>query len=190
MSRLGSGASIRTAAAAVGMSETMFGRIERGQLRNVTVVQLATACSAVGLKLAGRPWPDGGGVRDAAHARLLQRLRSELPPGTPWRTEVGLPIAGDRRAWDAQFELEQVVVGIEAEVRLVDLQALERRISLKRRDSGIGLVILLVAKTSANRRHLADHRGTLRASFPLDTRAILRAIRASHPPPAGGIVVL
>ena len=41
--RRGAGVSIRTAAASVGMSESMFGRIERGRLLNVTVRQLTVA---------------------------------------------------------------------------------------------------------------------------------------------------
>jgi hypothetical protein len=83
-----------------------------------------------------------------------------------------------------------VVIGIEAEMRLDDLQALERRIALKRRDSGIDIVILLIADTLGNRRRLADHRDVLRSSFPLDTRAVLAALGSGRPPAASGIVVL
>ncbi|HEX7949116.1 MAG TPA: hypothetical protein VF494_02115 [Candidatus Limnocylindrales bacterium] len=190
LTRRGAGVSIRAAAASVEMSETMFGRIERGRVRDVTVAQLAMASAAVGLRFNGRAFPDGGPVRDEAHTRLLQRLRDELPAGTPWRTEVPLRIAGDLRAWDAQCVLDKTAVGIEAEMRLSDLQALDRRIALKRRDGGLAVVILLVADTHANRRHLREHRNHLRSSFPLDTRAVLAALRLGRPPSASGIVLL
>jgi len=190
LTRRGAGVSIRTAAASVGMSESMFGRIERGRLPRVTVAQLAVASAAVGLRFNGRAYPDGDPVRDEAHIRLLQRFRDELPARTPWRYEVPLPIAGDQRAWDAQCVLERTTVGIEAEMRLFDVQALDRRVALKRRDGGLAIVVLLIADTHGNRRHLAEHREVLRSSFPLDSRAILAAVRLGQPPPASGIVVL
>jgi transcriptional regulator with XRE-family HTH domain len=190
LTRRGAGISIRAAATSVGMSESTFGRIERGRLRAVTVAQLAIASAAVGLRFNGRVYPDGDPVRDEAHTRLLQRFRDELPARTPWRYEVPLPIAGDLRAWDAQSVLERTTVGIEAEMRLFDLQALDRRIALKRRDGRLEIVILLVADTHGNRRRLAEHREALRPSFPLDSRAVLAAVRLGQPPSASGIVVL
>jgi len=190
LSRRGAGVSIRTAAASVGMSETMFGRIERGRLPNVTVRQLTIACAAVGLNFAGRSFLDGDPIRAAGHARLLERLHRALPEGAHWRTEVPLAGRGDPRAWDAQCRLGGLKVAIEAEMRLSDLQALDRRIALKRRDGNLALVILLVADTVGNRRALATHRESLRASFPLDTRAVLGAARDGRAPTSSGIVVL
>jgi transcriptional regulator with XRE-family HTH domain len=190
LTRRGAGISIRAAAASVGMSESTFGRIERARLPRVTVAQLAMASAAVGLRFNGRPYPDGDPVRDVAHARLLQRFRIELPVRTPWRTEVPLPIDGDHRAWDAECVLDKTTIAIEAEMRLFDVQALDRRIALKRRDGGRSIVVLLVADTHANRRHLAEHREALRPSFPLDSRAVLAAVRAGLSPSASGIVLL
>jgi hypothetical protein len=190
LSRRGSGTSIRAASKSVGMSETTFGRIERGILPTVSVEQLAIACAAVGLRFVARAYPDGDPVRDAAHARLIRRFRGELPPQVTLRTEVPIPIPGDRRAWDGLCALGGTMVGIEAETRLIDLQALDRRIALKCRDSGVTLVVLLVADTSANRRALREHRESLRPAFPLDTRAAMAAIRAGHAPEASAVVVL
>ena len=172
------------------MSETTFGRIERGALPNVTVRQLATACAAVGLKFNGRPYPDGDPVRDSAHAHLLERLHVRVNKRGLWRTEVLVTGGSDSRAWDAHLTLEGVPVAIEAEMRLTDIQALDRKIALKQRDSGVDIVVLLVADTVGNRRVLAAHRESLRARFPLDTRAVLAALAAGHPPSASGIVIL
>jgi hypothetical protein len=41
-----------------------------------------------------------------------------------------------------------------------------------------------------NRQILAQHREALRAQFPLDGAAILRALRNGRVPVSGGIVVL
>jgi transcriptional regulator with XRE-family HTH domain len=188
--RRGSGLSIRVVASSVGLSESTFGRIERSELPNVTVAQLAEACAAVGLRFSARAYPDGDRIRDAGQVQLLERFRRQLSSLVAWRTEVPVPIAGDLRAWDGQCRFGSTVVGVEAETRLVDLQALDRRIGLKARDSNVAIVILLVADTVTNRRRLGDHRETLRASFPLDTRAVLAAVRAGRPPSAGGIAVL
>src|SRR5512147_2394465 len=84
LARRGAGLSIRAAAASVGLSETTFGRIERGQLRHVTLAQLALATASVGLRFNGRPYPDADPVRDEAHTRLLQRFRSVLPAAIAW----------------------------------------------------------------------------------------------------------
>ena len=188
--RRGSGLSIKTVASSVCMSESTFGRIERSELPEVSVAQLATACAAVGLRFAARAYPDGDPIRDAGQIQLLNRFRGQLPAAVGWRTEVPVPIRGDLRAWDGQCRFGSDVVGVEAETRLLDAQALDRRVGLKARDSDIAIVILVVADTGANRRRLADHREALRANFPLDTRAVLAAVRAGRPPPASGIVVL
>jgi transcriptional regulator with XRE-family HTH domain len=190
MTRRGAGVSVRVAAATAGMSESTFRRIERGQLAHVSVVQLATACAAVGLKFSARPYPDADPIRDAGQTRLLERLKRHVPTHAPWRTEVPMQIPGDLRAWDAVFTLAGATVAVEAEVRLTDLQALDRKIALKRRDGGIQIVILVIGDTAGNRGLLAHHREAMRANFPLDTRAILAALRAGLPPAASGIVVL
>jgi transcriptional regulator with XRE-family HTH domain len=188
--RLGLGISIAAAAAAVGLSHSVFARIERGESTGVTVEQLCLACAAAGLRFSGNAYPDAPGVRDAGHTKLLQRFRDQLPPGTPWRTEVGVPIAGDLRAWDATAELMRRIIAIEAEMRVVNAQAVDRRVSLKRRDSGIEIVILLVADTKGNRATLAADREALRANFPLDSRQILAAIRSGRPPASSGVLLL
>lgn len=112
------------------------------------LVQLATA---VGLDPSVRLHPGGDAVRDAAQLGLLHRLRTRLHPALRWRTEVPLPIAGDRRAWDAVIYGDGWTVGVEAETRLRDVQAVLRRTSLKARDGALDDVILLIAGTRGNR---------------------------------------
>lgn len=187
--RLGAGVSQAVAGRAVGMSRSQFGRIERAEIAGVTVEQLSRACAAVAIRLSARAYPDGEPVRDTAHLALIGRLATVVPATCRWRNEVPMAIGGDLRAWDAVVTCPEGAVAIEAETRLHDLQALQRNIALKQRDSGMEIVILLVNDTAANRRVLRAHREDLRAMFPLDGREVLAALRAGRRPLANGVVV-
>lgn len=188
--RLSSATSQRVAGHRVGMSHAQFGRIERAEIQGLTIDQAGRACAAVGLRLLVKAIPGGDPALDAGQLALLERFRRQLPATVQMRTEVPLPIPGDRRAWDGFIRLDAVNIGIEAEARIRDVQAIDRRCALKRRDGAVAVVILLVADTASNHRMLALHREALRSSFPLDTRQALAALRAGHAPPSSGIVVL
>jgi hypothetical protein len=188
--RTNAGVSLRTAGAAADMSHAQFGRIERAVLQHLTVDQASRACAAVGLRLAARAYPDGSPVADGPQLGLLGRFRARLPDGARWATEVPIAIPGDRRAWDAVAMVAGTRFAVEAETRLRDILALERRIALKQRDDAIEIVILLVNATAANRRALAAHREALRPRFPLDGRAVLAALGAGRAPIDSGLVML
>lgn len=190
IARRSAGISIRTASASAGIGASTFGRIERGEIDGLSVREVALACVAVGLAPSLRAYPSGDPVRDAAHLRLLGRLRARLPRNAPWQTEVPLPIPGDLRAIDARTVLADHVIGIEAETHLADVQAIERRAVLKKRDARLDCLVLLVADTRHNRDALDAYRESLRGAFPLDTRAVLSAFATGQAPAADGIVVL
>lgn len=101
-----------------------------------------------------------------------------------------MTVPGDRRAWDAVVTIASSRIGIEAETRLRDIQAVVRKLELKRRDGDVDAVVLLIADTVSNRRALAEHRPALRLALPLDGSAILRRVRAGKSPGDSGIVVL
>jgi hypothetical protein len=88
----------------------------------------------VGLVPSLRFFADGTPLRDAAHVKLLERLHGTLASSLRWRTEVPLNVTADRRAWDAEIAGSGWRIVVEAETRLHDAQALERRVALKRRD--------------------------------------------------------
>jgi transcriptional regulator with XRE-family HTH domain len=188
--RRGNGLSQQAAGAAAGMSHAQFGRIERGELADLTVDQACRAGLAVGLRLGARLYPDGDPVRDRAQLALLERFRRHLPAHAVWHTEVPLPIPGDRRAWDALIRLDGRRAGCEAETKLTDLQAVERRLALKLRDGAADLLLVLVSDTASNRQVLRAHREALRGLLPLDGRDVLGALRAGHLPEASGLLVL
>jgi transcriptional regulator with XRE-family HTH domain len=187
--RLGSGLTLREVAASSGISRAQLARLERGDAPGASLRSLSIAFAVLGMRLNARPYPEGLPLRDEAQASLLARFRSELPPGISMRTEV--PLHGDRdlRAWDAELATADATCKLEAESALYDLQAQERRIALKMADDDAGVVILLVADTHRNRRVLREFRDLIAVRFPLDTRAVMAALRAGRLPERSGLVL-
>jgi transcriptional regulator with XRE-family HTH domain len=190
--RRAAGISQARLASSAGVSASQLSRLERGRQERLSFMLACRCAEAVGLTLSCKVYPNGARVRDAASLSLLGRLQEALASSLRMRREVGLPISGDQRAWDARVSDDRGSrASVEAESHLNDLQATARRIDLKQRDDpGAGVVILLVNRTAHNRRVLAEHREALRAHFPLDGAAILRHLRAGRIPPASGILVL
>jgi transcriptional regulator with XRE-family HTH domain len=195
------GQEIRSARIAAGLSQAALGRaarssqaaisrMEAGESSKVGVGTLSRVLAVLGLRLSLKAYPQGPPVRDAAHGALLQKLRRMVDPKVKWRFEV--PVSADPddlRAWDSEIQVP-VVTRVEAETRLHDIQALQRRLELKQRDGSPGYVILLVAGTHANRRILREDGAVLRLAYPLATAQVLAALRAGRDPGANGIVVL
>ena len=156
---------------------------------DLTTEDVAALGAVVGLEVRLRAYPAGDAIRDAGQVRLLERLRARLHPSLRWRTEVPLPIEGDLRAWDAVIGGKTWQLALDAETVIDDIQALERRLALKRRDGGVDHVILLVADTARNRRALTSAPAAF-ADLPLRTREILAALRDERDPGGSGIVIL
>ena len=186
LARTSAGLSLREVAAAAGVSHTKVWHIEHGRTPDVSVLDLAVIASATGLRLGLRLWPDGDPIRDAAHVQLLGRLRARLHPDLRWRTEVPISLPGDRRAWDAAIAGIGFVIGVDAETRIRDAQAVVRRVNLKQRDGELDHVILLVADTRANRAALRAAATELAEAFPVPAREALKALAAGRAPGATG----
>jgi len=170
------------------ISHTKVGRAERGEPGQLTIELAAAMAAVLGLQFNATLHPDGDPVRDAAHVALLARFRSRLSPDLEWRTEVPVPIEGDRRSADAVLRAFGVEVLVEAETRIDDVQALERKISAKQRDLGIGRAILLIADTRHHRAWIASI-PELRSRFPVSARACFAAL-AKGVDPGGDAIVL
>jgi transcriptional regulator with XRE-family HTH domain len=176
--------------AAAHCSRSMVSRVERGRVPELSLADAAAMLAAVGLDLVARVVPGGDPIRDAGHAALLARFRARLHAALRWATEVPLPIPGDRRAWDAFVSGNGLRLGVEAEMRPNDLQALERRLALKQRDGGADRVVLLLADTKDNRRFVRVHADALRAHFPLPGSRAMALLAAGSPLPADALVLL
>jgi transcriptional regulator with XRE-family HTH domain len=188
--RLARGLSQQSIGSAVGMSPSIVSRVERGEIKGVSVLTLARLMAATGLDLSVRAYPGAEPVRDAAHGRLLERFHACLGSGIRWRTEVPLPDAGDQRAWDGFLDVAGAPYGAEAETRPRDMQALNRRLGLKCRDGKVKGVILILANTRWNRGLLQLHGNDVRANFPIGGRAALQALRQGRDPGGSAIVLL
>lgn len=187
--RLAAGLSQRQLGRIVGVSHTMIGRIERAEARSLSIELAAKVAAVLGLELSVGLHPAGPPVRDRAHLALIERLRVRVSPVLRWRTEVPIPIAGDLRSADIVITGSSFGVLGEAETRLFDVQALERRIGAKQRDLGLERVILLLADTATNRRAVARI-PELARRFPVSARTCLRALAEGRDPAGDAIVFL
>jgi transcriptional regulator with XRE-family HTH domain len=188
--RLGLDLSQRRVSASAGISQTLWSRIERGAAPSLRVDDLVAVCQPLGLDPSVKLYPAGRPLRDEAHLRLLERLHALLPHGVSWRTEVPIDRMGDQRAWDAFISFGSLRIGVEAETRLRDIQALERRIALKKRDGNVTRVVLLVAATRANRVLLRSLGSTIQGAFPVPGRLALDALAVARDPGGDALVLL
>lgn len=78
---------------------------------------------------------------------------------------------------------------VEAETRLDDLQAIERKGAAKARDLGAIRLVLLVADTRHNRQVIRDH-PELKERFPIDTRTCLASLGRGEDPGGDALVIL
>jgi len=187
--RVDAGLSSRDAGRAAGLSHTQVIRIERGLAPRVDIDVLARLAAVLGLDLSLHVYPTGPPVRDKAHLALLGRFKARLHPSIRWRTEVPIPIPGDLRTADATAIAGAFDATVEAETRLGDVQATERKLHTKQRDLGTTRAILLVTDTRHNRAVIASV-PDLRAQFPIGTRACLAALCRGDDPGGDCLVVL
>ncbi len=177
-------------ARAAHVSGSLVSRIEHGEVPGVPAPTLARLLAAVGLELAVRVYPAGEPIRDRAHLALLGRFRAAI--GSRWRWRVEVPVAPhlDRSAWDAVMASNGVQVGVEAETRLRDVQAVQRRVSLKQRDSAFECAVLVLADTRNNRGVVREYADILAAAFPTATAAALADLRAGNAPRSNALVLI
>ena len=186
--RVAAGLSQESVSNAAQLSRAHYSRIERGQIAKLSLFEAARIANVLGLDLSVRLYPGAEPVRDGAQVRRLAMLLREVGPPLRYRTEVPLPnVAGrfEQRAWDAVISGGGGRTAVEVEMRVRDAQALERRLSLKRRDDPTEGFLLVLADSAATRRVLADN-PELFADLPRLRRAtVLAAVRVGQHPPTG-----
>jgi transcriptional regulator with XRE-family HTH domain len=187
--RRAKGVSLREISRRLGVSVDRLARAENGEPSTLTIDMAARFAAVLGLQLASSLHPDGDAVRDQPQLELLERLHHRLPSGARWRTEVPIPITGDKRSGDAVIAMPGVDFLVEAETHLGDFQAVERRIGGKARDLGVNRVVLLLADTRHNRM-LVNTIPAIRERFPVDMRTWFRAIGQGEDPGADTLVIL
>ena len=182
------GLSDEAVARACRMSRWAVARIVNGR-RHGSMAELAAIGAAVGRDVRLQAYLAGDPIRDAGTQRLLDRFRRRLHPSVSMTTEVGLPIAGDLRAWDAVIRGAGWRRPVEAETVIDDIQALERRLALKVRDGAVDGVIVVIAATRRNQRALAAAPNAF-VGFDRDARRVLAALRTGRDPGGSSILCL
>jgi len=164
-------------------------RIERGQRRSVTHLELACFASVVGLSYSGKLFIGRTRLRDATQLGMVNAYRSAMVAwGWQCRIEEPMPLTGDLRAFDLMLRADGRRVAHEFVSRLRDVQAQVRPLLRKQRDAGIGSLILVLRDTTDNRRAVLEAGPALRDSFPISARTVLLAMRERRDPGGNGIV--
>jgi transcriptional regulator with XRE-family HTH domain len=183
------GATQLEVARALGWSASRVRRIEHGQRRSVTHLELASFGSVVGLDYSGRFFVGGTRLRDAVQLAMINGYRA-FAVRNGWRASIEqpLPVTGDLRAFDLLLHRGAARVAHEFISRLRDVQGQVRPIQIKQRDAANVTVILVIRDTAENRQMVRAADAALREAFPLDAREVLSAIREGRDPGSNGIV--
>jgi transcriptional regulator with XRE-family HTH domain len=173
----------------LGWSPSKVRRIERGQRRSVTHLELACFASVVGLRYSGRMFPGSVRLRDATQLEMINAYR-RLAVGWGWSCTIEdpLPVTGDMRAFDLVIHSGRIRIAHEFVSRLHDLQAQVRPILRKQRDAGVTSLVMVVKDTIENRRLYQEAGGALDDLFPLRPRDLLTALRSRRDPGANGVL--
>lgn len=190
LARLNAGVTMQAVSDRLGWSKSKVSRIERGQSRSISLMDLARLAAVVGLRPSVRLFLAGQPLRDVGQVELLAALNVRMSPRWSSRHEVVVPIDGDHRAADQVSTIPGCRLMVEAYRRLHDYQAQTRSARAKQRDLGADRLLLLLEDTHANRRALRAAGGEPARSFPVSQRACLAALAAGRDPGGDSIVVL
>jgi transcriptional regulator with XRE-family HTH domain len=174
---------------ALDRSDAWVSLIESGRNEAVSVVQLAQLMACVGLELSVRAYPAGRGIRDDAQSATLERFVSLVVPPWSWASEVPIPIPGDLRAWDGVLR-GPCRIGVDVETRIRDVQAVDRRVMLKLRDSHLDRALIVLPDTRSNRAMLASTAESLKPNYPIPSRAAIEALLDARDPGGNAIIVV
>lgn len=189
--RLAAGLTMASVGAAVGVSAQTIMRTERpSSARTPDPIGLARHAAAVGLRVRIAAYPEGPPIRDAAQVGLMRGFRGRIGDAIPMRLEQPVTAdASDRRAFDATLDLPGGCA-LEFITRFYDCQAQLRSALLKRRDSGLARLIIVVKDTNANRRAVGAASDIIATTFPIGTRAALNALAQGADPGGNALIFI
>jgi transcriptional regulator with XRE-family HTH domain len=78
--RVAAGLGQRAVAAAAGTDAAQISRLERARMPDASLRSFCVPFAVLGLRLSARAYPEGDPIRDAAHARLLERSERSCRP--------------------------------------------------------------------------------------------------------------
>jgi hypothetical protein len=188
--RITSGVSQSELAHEGGWSQSFLSLLESHDLPNIAFIDLCTVASLLGLEPALSFHRVGPALRDKGHEALIGRLLRLLAPAWLVAREVPFPNPGDPRWWDLLLRLPDFRLGIEAETRIRDMQALVRRMRERARDGGADYLLLVLSDSAHNRELVGELRRALGDEFRWHPRDLLRALREGRQLPGSGLVLL
>lgn len=172
-----------------GWSQSFTSLVERHRIPNVSLVDLCVAASVLGLEPSLSFHPIGPAIRDKGHEALIGRLLRMISPAWHVAREVPFPNPGDPRWWDVLLRLPDYRLGVEAETRIRDMQALVRRMRERAREGGTDALLLVLSDSAHNRVLVDDLRDALGGEFRAHPRDLLGALRSGAPLPGSGVVL-
>lgn len=101
-----------------------------------------------------------------------------------------MPHPGDLRAWDLVGTVGDARFACDGETRPRDLQAVDRGLRLKSRDSGFDRVILVVADTRTNRAIVRAHAAWVAERFPVPGVLARRLLRDGRCPDGDALILV
>jgi transcriptional regulator with XRE-family HTH domain len=183
------GVSQRSLAAQLGVTQAVVWRLEREGASDVSVVRLSEMASLLGLEVAVTLHPIGDPIRDRGQQALIGRFRALLSSGWQVTAEAPFPALGDARAWDLLVRLPTQRVGVEAETRIRDVQALVRRLRGRESHGGADHVLLVLSDSAVNRRLVGELREALGKEYAATPRVLLGALRRGEPLAGSGVLL-
>jgi transcriptional regulator with XRE-family HTH domain len=188
--RQAAGLSQRALASEAGWTQSELHRFERAEFIGVALPRLCALASALDLEMSATLHPIGEGLRDKGQQALLKRIDVLIHASYSRNREVPFPKLGDLRSWDMVIRLDDYLVGLEAETRVRDIQALVRRIRQREQHGGVDDILVVLADTAHNRAVIDELRESLGQPYATSPRELLGALRAGKRLPGSGVVLL
>ena len=174
----------------LGWSQAFVSRLDRNLVPNVSLLDICMMASVFGLEPSLSFDRVGPAIRDAGHEGLIGRLLRLLSPTWKVAREVPFPNPGDPRWWDLLLRLPDFRLGVEAETRIRDMQALTRRMKERAREGGADALLLILSDSAHNRELVDELRAALGEEFQANPREVIRALRAGRVPPGSAVILL
>lgn len=188
--RVTGGLSQKALARGLGWSQQNYSRFELEQLDSVTLIDICVAASVLGLEPSVTLHRIGPALRDKGHEALIGRLLRLLSPAWKVAREVPFPNPGDPRWWDLILRLPDFRLGVEAETRIRDMQALIRRMRERAREGGADELLLVLSDSGHHRALASDLRGAFGEGFGERQPVLLRALRSGAPLSSSGVILI
>jgi transcriptional regulator with XRE-family HTH domain len=195
------------AANRAGLSRSVIGRIERGELDRIALGDIASAAGAVDARVdLELRWRGAALDRlvDERHASIVdETVRIYRAAGWEVAVEASFSVYGERGSidvfgWQPEYSVVAVneikatvpeagntIIGVDRKGRLAPRLASERGWTCR----GVAR-FLVVAEGTTSRERIARHASTFRTAFPAGTRESLAWIRQPLGAPPSGIIFL